>query len=96
MRLSLERSHHNTDMDQADTEHLSHESRETTWSNLQNVPFAGESSVSEEDMLAKMDRAASFGRDARNSETQQVNREATPVKKEDDSEINLSDISATF
>ena len=97
MRLSLEKSHHNTDMDQVDAEHLNRESKETTWADLQNVPFAGEPKVSREELLAKMDRITSFGRETRNKEKVQNNREATSVKKEDyDPDVNLSDISATF
>ena len=39
---SLEKSHRNADMDQADPEHINRETTEFSWDDLKTVPFSGD------------------------------------------------------
>ena len=82
---SLESSRHH-DLDQVDPEHVGKIGRETSWDDLKNVPFSGESKhLSRDEVLQRMDEAAKFGKQAREKR-----------EDEDLSGMSLSEISETF
>ncbi len=84
MRSLESRRHH--DLDQVDPEHMSRETRETSWDDLKNVPFSGEPKhLSRDEVLQKMNEAAKFGKQAREKR-----------EDEDLSGMSLSEISETF
>ena len=82
---SLESSRHH-DLDQVDLEHVNKIGRETSWDDLKDVPFRGESRhLSRDEVLQRMDEAAKFGKQAREKR-----------EDEDLSGMSLSEISETF
>jgi hypothetical protein len=84
---SLESSRHH-DLDQVDPEHVNKIGRETSWDDLKDVPFRGESRHSKEEIMQEMDRLAAFG--------QKVEKKPKEESVEDFEGMSLSDISETF
>ena len=84
---SLESSRHH-DLDQVDPEHVNKISRETSWDDLKDVPFRGESRHSKEEIMQEMDRLAAFGR--------KVEKKPKEESIDDYKGMSLSDISETF
>lgn len=85
---SLESSRHH-DLDQVDPEHVSRETRETSWDDLKNVPFGGEPTPSKDEVLKRMDEVSKFGHSSQE-------KPAEKHEDEDLSGMSLSDISETF
>ena len=84
---SLEGSRHH-DLDQVDPEHVNKSGRETSWDDLKDVPFRGESRYSKEEIMQEMDKLAAFGQ-----KSQEAPKEESA---EDYKGMDLSEISKTF